>query len=84
VTTITSRSRNRTYYSKLRKEAAMRQALSIAVVATLLIATIVEVVAAGGRTVVARSHFYYAVPASGINVAVPRDMKSFPTDLLPQ
>jgi hypothetical protein len=58
----------------------MRQALSIAVVATLLIATIVEVVAAGGRTVVARNHFYYGV----INVAVPRDMKSFPTDLLPQ
>ena len=62
----------------------MRQTLSIAVVATLLIATVVEVVAAGGRTIVARNNFYYAVPVSGINVAVPRDMKSFPTELLPQ
>jgi hypothetical protein len=81
---ITSRSRNQPYYSKLRKEAAMRQALAIAVVATLFIATVVEVVAAGGRTIVASNHFYYAVPVSGINVAVPRDMKSFPTELLPQ
>lgn len=36
------------------------------------------------RTIVASNHFYYAVPVSGINVAVPRDMKSFPTELLPQ
>ena len=62
----------------------MRQALSIAVVAALLIATIVEVVAAGGKTVLATNHFYYAAPASGISIAVPSGMKSFPTELLPQ
>lgn len=62
----------------------MRQALSMAVVATLLIATVVEVVAAGGRTVVARNHFYYAAPATGISIAVPSGMKNFPTELLPQ
>lgn len=62
----------------------MRQALSLAVIIALLIGTIVEVVAAGGRTVVARNHLYYATPASGISIAVPSGMKSFPTELLPQ
>ena len=66
------------------EETAMRQALSLAVVATLLIATVVEVVAAGGRTIMARNHLYYTAPASGISVAVPSGMKSFPTELLPQ
>ena len=47
----------------------MRQTVLIAVVATLLIGTIVEVIAAGGRSVVARHHFYYAAPASGIGIA---------------
>ncbi|HEY3032655.1 MAG TPA: hypothetical protein VGJ68_21125 [Bradyrhizobium sp.] len=61
----------------------MRQALSLAVVATLLIAAVVDVVAAGVKTVAARHHFYYATPV-GINVAVPNGMKSFPTELLPQ
>jgi hypothetical protein len=67
-----------------KKGAAMRQAVSIAVVAILLIATIVEVVAAGGKTLGARNHSYYAPPASGIRIAVPSGMKSFPTELLPQ
>jgi hypothetical protein len=62
----------------------MRQALSVAVVATLLIATVVEVIAAGGKTVLATNHFYYAAPASGISIAMPSGMKSFPTELLPQ
>ena len=62
----------------------MRQAVSIAVVATLLIATVVEVIAAGARTVVAINHSYYAAPASGISIAVPSGMKGFPKELLPQ
>jgi len=43
----------------------MRQALPIAIVATLLIAAVVDVVAAGVKTGVVRNHFYYAAPASG-------------------
>ena len=62
----------------------MRQALSIAVVATLLIATVVDVVADGAKAVVARNHFYYATPASSISIALPSGMKNFPTELLPQ
>jgi hypothetical protein len=65
------------------KGAPMRQALSIAAVATLLIVTVVEVIAAAGKTVVARNHFY-AAPVSGISIAVPSGMKSFPTEVLPQ
>jgi hypothetical protein len=62
----------------------MRQALPIAIVATLLIAAVVDVVAAGVKTGVVRNHFYYAAPASGMGIAVPPGMKSFPTELLPQ
>ncbi len=62
----------------------MRQALYLAVVATLLTATVVEVVAAGAKTIDPRHHSYYAASASGISVAVPSGMKSFPTELLPQ
>jgi hypothetical protein len=43
----------------------MRQALCIGVVATLLIAAVVDVVAAGVKTGAARNNFYYAAPASG-------------------
>jgi hypothetical protein len=62
----------------------MRQALTIAVVASLLIATAIEVVAAGGRTIVAKNHFHYAAPVSGITIAVPDGMKTFPTEVLTQ
>jgi hypothetical protein len=62
----------------------MRQALPIAIVATLLIAAVVDVVAAGVKPGVVRNHFYYAAPASGMGIAVPPGMKSFPTELLPQ
>jgi len=48
----------------------MRQALSIAIVVTLLIGFI-DVVAAGSKTVVTNNHFYYASPASGVSIAVP-------------
>jgi hypothetical protein len=65
------------------KGAAMRRALPIIIVAVLLTATVVDVVAAGIKTVAARHHFYYGTPV-GINVAVPNGMKSFPTELLPQ
>ena len=60
----------------------MRQALPIVIVAVLLTATVVDVVAAGVKTVAAGRHFYYATP--GITVVVPNGMKSFPTELLPQ
>jgi hypothetical protein len=50
---------------------------------TLLLAAMVEVVAAGVKTSAVRSHFYAAAPA-GIAIAVPASMKSFPTELLPQ
>jgi hypothetical protein len=33
---------------------------------------------------VVRNHFYYAAPASGVGIAVPPSMKSFPIELLPQ
>jgi hypothetical protein len=49
----------------------MRQALSLAVVATLLIAAVVDVVAAGVKMSGVRNHFYYAAPASGVGIAVP-------------
>jgi len=62
----------------------MRQAITIAVVSSLLIATVVDVVAAGVKTVTARNHLYYAIPSNSIAVAVPSTVKNFPSDLLPQ
>jgi hypothetical protein len=53
----------------------MRKALSLTVIATLLIAAVVDVVAAGVKTGVVRNHFYYAAPASGVGIAVPPGMK---------
>ena len=64
-------------------EAVMRKALCIAIVGVLLIAALVDVVAAGVKASVLRSHFYSA-PATGLGIAVPASMKSFPTELLPQ
>jgi hypothetical protein len=71
------------------KEAVMRQTLPITVVAallaaTVLTATVVDVVAAGLKTVAAGERFYSAAPARGIRVAVPSSMSSFPNELLPQ
>ena len=62
----------------------MRKALSITVIATLLTAAVVDVLAAGVKTSAVRTQFYYAAPASGVGIAVPPGMKSFPTELLPQ
>ncbi|MFZ2091025.1 MAG: hypothetical protein WAU99_04760 [Pseudolabrys sp.] len=62
----------------------MRQALSVVVVATLLTAAVVDIVAAGVKTLSASNRFHYAASTNGIAVAVPVGMKSFPTELLPQ
>jgi hypothetical protein len=67
----------------------MRQTLPIIVVgalvaATVLIATVVDVVAAGRKTVAAGERFYSAAPVSGIRVALPSSMSNFPKELLPQ
>jgi hypothetical protein len=84
VTRVTARSRSRPYCLKMKKEAAMRQAVYLAVVAALLTATVVEGIAAGAKTIDPKHHFYYAAPTNGISIAVPRSMKTFPTELLPQ
>ena len=62
-------------------EAAMRKALFIAVMGTLLL---VAMEAAGVKTSAVGSHFYAAAPASGVAIAIPASMKAFPTELLPQ
>ena len=62
----------------------MRQAVYLGVVATLLTATVVEVVAAGAKTVDPQRHLYFAAPASGISMALPSGMKTFQAELLPQ
>ena len=67
----------------------MRQVLPLAVVAgllaaTVLSATVVDVVAAGIKTAAAGQHFYSAASASGMRVAVPSSMSNFPNELLPQ
>jgi Ni/Fe-hydrogenase subunit HybB-like protein len=74
-------------------EAAMRKAFFLAALGTLLLAAMVEVVAAGVKTsavrdhfyaATVRNHFYRAAPASGVAIAIPASMKGFPTELLPQ
>jgi len=67
----------------------MRLTLPITIVAallaaTVLTATVVDVVAAGVKTVAAGERFYSAAPARGIRVAVPSSMSSFPNELLPR
>jgi hypothetical protein len=84
VMAITFRLWERPYQCGMRVEAAMRKALFLAVLGTLLLAAAVEVVAAGVKTSALRSHFYAAAPASAVAIAVPASMKSFPTELLPQ
>ena len=67
----------------------MRQALPIAVVAgllaaTVLAATVVDVVAAGLKTAATGERLYSAASASGLRVALPSSMSNFPNELLPQ
>ena len=61
----------------------MRQRLPAIVVAALLAAIAVDAVAAGVRTATHNGHMYSVAPA-GIRMAVPANMKNFPTDALPQ
>ena len=49
------------------------------IVATLLLTTAVDVIAAGAKMDEARNHLYRAVP--DISVALPSGMKSFPVEL---
>jgi TRAP-type C4-dicarboxylate transport system permease small subunit len=65
----------------MRKEGfAMRHILSVIVVATLLVATAVEVIAGWTKMDATRNHHYVA-PITGISVALPSGMKSFPVEL---
>ena len=57
----------------------MRHILPITAVAVLLLATAIEVIAAGAKLGVARHH--YAAPVAGISVALPSGMKHFPVEL---
>lgn len=57
----------------------MRHALPFIAVAVLLLATAVEVIAAGAKLSLARNH--YAAPVPGVYVALPSGMKSFPVEL---
>jgi len=53
----------------------MRQTLYIVVVAALITGVVIDIVAAGVKTVVTKNHFYWAAPASGVGIAVPSGMK---------
>ena len=57
----------------------MRHTISGIVVAALLIATAVEVIAGWTKMETTRNH--YAAPVTGISVALPSGMKSFPVEL---
>jgi hypothetical protein len=58
----------------------MRHILSVIVVAALLVATAVEVIAGWTKMDASKNH-YYAAPMTGISVALPSGMKSFPVEL---
>ena len=69
----------------------MRKALFLAVLGILLLAAMVEVVAAGVKTSAVGNHFYVATvrnhfyaPAAPVAKVIPSSMKGFPTELLPQ
>jgi len=57
----------------------MRHILSVIVVSALLAATAVEVVAGWTKMDATRNH--YAAPVTGVSVALPSGMKSFPVEL---
>jgi len=58
----------------------MRHILPIIAIAVLLLATAVEVIAAGAKMGAARSHLYTA-HATGLSVVLPNGMKSLPIEL---
>ena len=57
----------------------MRHTLSVIVVAALLVATAVDVIAGWAKMDATKNH--YAAPVTGISVALPSGMKSFPVEL---
>ena len=61
------------------KEVAMRHTLPIIAVAALLLATAVDVIAAGAKMGAARK--LHTAPVTGLSVALPSGMKSFPVEL---
>ena len=65
-------------------EAAMRKALFLAILGTLLLAAMVEVVAAGIKTSAVGSHFYAAAPTHGVRDSCACEHEKLPTELLPQ
>jgi TRAP-type C4-dicarboxylate transport system permease small subunit len=81
VTPVTALWRNWPYSYTTRKEGfAMRHILSVIVVATLLVATAVEVIAGWTKMDASRNN-HYAAPMTGISIALPSGMKSFPVEL---
>ena len=58
----------------------MRHILPIIAVAALLLATAVDVIAAGAKMAAAGNHLYTA-HVTGLSVALPSGMKSFPVEL---
>ena len=60
---------------------AMRHTLSVIIVAVLLVATAVDVIAGWTKMDATRNH--YAAPAlvTGISIALPSGMNSFPVEL---
>jgi hypothetical protein len=58
----------------------MRHILPIIAVAALLLATAVDVIASGAKMSAAANHLYTA-PVTGLSVALPSGMKSFPVEL---
>ena len=78
--TVTAPWRNRPYpYTLMGKGAAMRHIIPIIAIAVLLLATAVDVIAAGAKMGAARSHLYTA-HVTGVSVALPSGMKSFPVE----
>jgi hypothetical protein len=65
-------------------EGGMRQILFVGFISIVSIALAADVVAAGVKTSVVKTQFHFAAPASGIGIALPNGMKSFPAELLPQ
>ena len=81
MTTVTAPWRNRPYsYTLTGKGAAMRHILPIIAVAALLLVAAVDVIAAGAKMGAAGNHLYTA-PVTGISIALPSGMKSFPVEL---
>ena len=82
MTTVTALWRNRPYSYTMRKEGfAMRHILSVIFVAALLVATAVDVIAGWTKMDATRNHYTARAPVTGISVALPSGMKSFPVEL---